>query len=126
MDTTGDPWDGRTLEWATASPPPAYNFAVIPEVHDRDAFWDMKQRGLTKPQKYEDIRMPKNTGMGVYISAFCFIVGFAFVWHINWLAVLGIIGAIACTIIRSLQGENEYTITAEELEKMEAKRYRTV
>jgi cytochrome c oxidase subunit I len=37
-----DPWDGRTLEWATASPPPEYNFAEIPLVRDRDAFWDRK------------------------------------------------------------------------------------
>ncbi len=123
MDTTGDPWNGRTLEWATSSPAPVYNFAIIPEVRERDAFWEMKHRkgGLPKP-KYEDIHMPKNTAMGMYISAFVFLVGFAFVWHINWLAIVGILGSITCVIIRSFEGENEYVITAAEVEKIENRR----
>src|SRR5690606_4366703 len=37
-----DPWDGRTLEWATTSPPPYYNFAVQPVVNSLDAYWAYK------------------------------------------------------------------------------------
>jgi cytochrome c oxidase subunit I len=41
--TTGpDPWDGRTLEWSIPSPPPIYNFALVPTVHDRDDWWRQK------------------------------------------------------------------------------------
>ncbi len=121
IDATGDPWNARTLEWATASPPPVYNFAIIPEVHDRDAFWDMKQRGeLQKPKKYEDIHMPQHTAMGIYISGFAFLLAFALIWHILWLGVVGLVGAIACVIIRSFDEETEYTIPAAEVERMEA------
>jgi cytochrome o ubiquinol oxidase subunit 1 len=126
MDTTGDPWDGRTLEWSTPSPAPFYNFAIIPEVTDVDAFWEIKQAGKNniKP-KYEDITMPKNTAMGIYISAFAFLMGFGFVWHIIWLAAIGILGAIICAVIYSLNDETEYTISAAEIEKMELLRTRT-
>ena len=76
-DVTGDPWDGRTLEWATSSPPPPYNFAVLPEVRDREALLDMKERGVAyqRPAAYEDIHMPKNTLVGVVIGAFAFVAG---------------------------------------------------
>jgi cytochrome o ubiquinol oxidase subunit 1 len=94
VDTTGDPWDGRTLEWATASPPPFYNFAVIPTVTARDEYFEAKQRGGLPKPKYEDIHMPKNTGTGIYVAAFAFAACFAFVWHIVWLAVVGIVGII--------------------------------
>ena len=128
LDTTGDPWNGRTLEWATSSPPPVYNFAIIPEVHDRDAFWEAKQlvtRNLptgqagSSPVTYRDITMPKNTAMGIYISGFAFLMGFALVWHIIWLLVVGLIGAIACVVIRSFDEETEYVIPAAEVERME-------
>jgi cytochrome o ubiquinol oxidase subunit 1 len=126
LDLTGDPWNGRTLEWATTSPPPIYNFAIIPEIHDRDAFWDLKQSNLSDNQlsnltgtKYQDIHMPKNTGMGIYISGFCFIIGFAMVWHIWWLAIAGLISSIVCVVIRSFDEETEYTIPAQEVERME-------
>jgi cytochrome o ubiquinol oxidase subunit 1 len=127
LDTTGDPWNGRTLEWATTSPPPFYNFAIIPEVHGRDAFWEMKssyakatddKKRMPKPV-YEDIHMPKNTPLGIYIAGFVFLVGFAFVWHLIWLAAIGLIGAIVCTIIRTFDDETEYVVTAEEIEKIE-------
>jgi len=120
-DTTGDPWNGRTLEWATSSPPPFYNFAVIPHVHGRDAFWDMKNSGkATESPEYEDIELPKNTAMGIYVSGFTFLIGFAFVWHINWLAIAGLVGAITCVIIRSLDEHTEYVIRASEIARMEA------
>ena len=127
VDTTGDPWNGRTLEWATPSPVPFYNFAVIPEVDSRDAFWESKKRaeaaGLPEPTrhplKYEDIEMAKNTGMAIYVSGFVFLFGFAMVWHIIWLAVLGLGGAITCIIIRSFNENTEYILPAAEVEKLD-------
>lgn len=120
-DTTGDPWDGRTLEWATASPPPFYNFTVIPRVTSRDAFWEMKQRGVGKTT-YEDITIPKNTAAGIYISGFAFLVGFAFVWEIVWLAAAGIIGIIAVFVLRTFNEHTEYIVTAAEVRELEEAR----
>jgi cytochrome o ubiquinol oxidase subunit I len=125
LDTTGDPWDGRTLEWATASPPPFYNFTHIPEVKSRDAFWEMKQQGLPKRQ-YEDIHIPKNTAAGIYIAAFAFLAGFAFVWEIVWLAVVSIIGIIVVFVVRAFDEHPEYTLTADEVRKLEEAREKHV
>lgn len=122
-DTTGDAWNGRTLEWATPSPAPAYNFTVIPKVMTRDAFWDMKQRGQhTPPKVYEDIHMPRNTGTGIYISIFAFFAGFGFVWHINWLAIASIIAIIIVSIARTFNENTEYTIPANEVRREEVER----
>ncbi len=122
-DMTGDPWDGHTLEWATPSPVPFYNFAVTPEVHARDAFWEMKKDGWKpgpRPSlEYRDIEMSRNTGMAVYLSAFVFVAAFGLVWHIIWMAALGVAGAIACVIIRSFDDDTEYVIPAAEVEKMD-------
>jgi len=119
LDTTGDPWNGRTLEWSTTSPPPFYNFAVIPTVTSNDAFWDMKKRGWQRPKQYEDILLPKNTSVGIYIAGFAFLFGFAVVWHILWLALLGLGGAIACIIRLSFDENTEYVLTAKEVAKIE-------
>jgi cytochrome o ubiquinol oxidase subunit 1 len=129
LDPTGDPWNGRTLEWATSSPPPEYNFAIIPTVTSRDAFWERKSSKSVNqfvsesvaPQ-YEDIHMPKNTAIGIYISGFALAMGFALVWQIIWLVVLGLVGIIVCVIVRALDEETEYTISAEEVAKIEAER----
>ncbi len=121
MDTTGDPWDGRSLEWSVASRPPSYNFTVIPQVTSRDAYWDVKQLGTLKTA-YEDILVPKNTASGIYISAFAFLVGFGFVWHIVWLVVVGMIGIIACVIARTFDEHTEYTLSAAEVKKAEEAR----
>ena len=122
LDTTGDPWNGRTLEWATSSPPPTYNFAIIPEVKSRDAFWEMKQtKKAVKPQ-FIDIHMPKNTAVGIYIAGFVFLIGFGFVWHLVWLVLIGFIGAVACLIRRAFDEDTEYIIPAEEVEKQERER----
>lgn len=118
-DLTGDPWDGRTLEWATSSPPPSYNLAVIPEAATRDAFYAIKQQGGLPKAKYEDIRVPYNTASGIYIAAFAFAVCFAFVWHITWLIVAGILGIIVCVIVRTFNDNIEYTLTAAEVGKVE-------
>lgn len=120
-DETGDPWDGRTLEWAVASRPPYYNFTVIPEVTTRDAFMAMKSAGTVKTV-YEDIIIPKNTAAGIYIAIFAFFAGFGFVWHIMWLAFVSIIGAIVVFIIRGFHDDSEYTLTAAEVEKLEKAR----
>jgi cytochrome o ubiquinol oxidase subunit 1 len=127
-DLTGDPWDGRTLEWATSSPPAAYNFATIPEVRDRDAFWDMKERGLAyrRPDRYEDIVMPKNTGHGFVIGVLAFVFGFAMIWHIWWLALASFL-AIAATVIAKSADDDAYTIIpAAEVERIETLRLRTM
>ena len=117
-DVTGDPWGGRTLEWAVASPPPSYNFTVIPKVTSRDAFWKMKKHGLPKPA-YEDILIPKNTAAGIYISIFAFFVGFAFVWDIKWLAVVSLVSIIVVFVVRAFNEHSEYTLKAEEVREME-------
>lgn len=129
MDTTGDPWNGRTLEWATSSPPPVYNFAVVPEVHSRDAFWEMKSAAAKAKEdkkdgekiRYKDIHMPKNTAMGIYISGFVFLFGFAIVWHIIWLALVGIVGSIICIIMRTFDEETEYILPAAKVAEIEDK-----
>lgn len=120
-DTTGDPWNARTLEWSTSSPPPEYNFAVLPEVAGRDAFWAQKQAKETEPepQQYEKIVIPKNTGAGIIIAGFSLVFGFAAVWHIWWLAGLSLIGAIASVIIRSSEENTEMTISAAKVAKIE-------
>lgn len=117
-DHTGDPWDGRTLEWSVASPPPSYNFSVIPTVSTRDVFFEMKQKGLTK-RVYEDIHMPKNTASGIYISIFAFLAGFGFVWDIVWLVVVSILGIIIYAVVRTFNDDIEYTLTAAEAEKLD-------
>lgn len=121
-DTTGDPWDGRTLEWATSSPPPAYNFAKIPQVQQRDAFHDMKQRGVAyvEGQSYQKIHMPKNTSSGFIISALSFFFGFAMVWHIWWLAVVSFIGMICSYLQYNFSKDKDYYISVEEVEKTES------
>jgi cytochrome o ubiquinol oxidase subunit 1 len=94
MDRTGDPWNGRTLEWATSSPPPSYNFAVLPRVESLDAFWAMKQAGKRTPAAhYEAIEVPGNSANGFVTAFFAVITGFAMIWHIWWLAILGLVCA---------------------------------
>lgn len=118
-DETGDPWNGRTLEWSTPSPAPVYNFAIIPEVKGRDAFWAMKRKKPTEKPAYEDIYLPKNSGLGIVIAALAFIGGFAVVWHIWWLAALGLLGIMLTVIIRTTSGEHEYRLTAAKVAAME-------
>ncbi len=118
-DTTGDPWDGRTLEWSTPSPVPVYNFAVIPEVTGRDAFWTIKHKKQTVKPEYQDIYLPKNSPVGLLIAACAFIGGFAVVWHIWWMAILGLAGIITLILVRTTSGEHEYRITAAKVAKLE-------
>jgi cytochrome o ubiquinol oxidase subunit 1 len=125
-DPTGDPWDGRTLEWMTSSPPAAYNFPKIPVVKDIDAFLDMKETGdsYQRPSQYDDIEMPKNAPHGLIISGFAFVFAFAVIWHIWWLAVLGALGMIFTLIARSMDDDIHYVIPAAEVERIENERFR--
>jgi cytochrome o ubiquinol oxidase subunit 1 len=111
-DLTGDPWNGRTLEWAVSSPAPFYNFATEPVVNGRDAFWEMKEQGLLNEPlpSYRKIHMPKNTGTGVVVSAFVTALGFALIWHIWWLAIGGIATAILVAIIHSFNEDRDYYV----------------
>lgn len=119
-DLTGDPWDGRTLEWSTPSPAPVYNHAIIPTVHGRDPFWAMKHGKGHRSTEYSDIELPKNTPFGIYIAGAGFMVGFGLVWHMWWLALIGLLAVITLVIIRASDEETEYTITAAQVAKMEA------
>ena len=118
-----DPWGGRTLEWSIASPPPEYSFAVIPTVTERDEFWEMKRKkhGLLLKPDYEDIWLPKNSGLGIIIAGFALAFGMAAVWHIWWLLIVGLVGAIITLIIRLTNDETEEKITAAEVAKHELK-----
>jgi cytochrome o ubiquinol oxidase subunit 1 len=132
-DSTGDPWNGRTLEWSIPSPTPAYNFAVLPVVETRDAFWAAKEALIvndkisTNPQNfisskeivYEDIVMPKNTSAGVIIAGFVFLLGFGIVWHMWWLALIGLVGAVVSIMIRGFAEDTEYVLPAAEVARME-------
>lgn len=121
-DLTGDPWDGRTLEWATASPTQEYNFAVLPEVTTRDAFWEMKRSGeADKPQAYHDIRVPKNSPHAIIIAGFAFLAGFGFIWHIWWLVVAALFGLLVTVFTHTLSDdEGERVIPAAEVAATEA------
>ncbi|MGL9773609.1 MAG: cytochrome o ubiquinol oxidase subunit I [Sodalis sp. (in: enterobacteria)] len=125
-DQTGDPWGGRTLEWATSSPPPFYNFAIVPEVNNqRDVFWEMKKEGSAyqKPLAYEPIHMPKNTGAGVIIAAFSLVFGFALIWHIWWLAIVGFAGMIVTWIVHSFNEDVDYYVPVAEVERIENRHF---
>ena len=107
-----------------SSPPPEYNFAVIPTVTERDAFWEQKQKKhqeVFKPA-YEDIWLPKNTGLGFIISMFALAFGVAVVWYMWWLMIVGLIGVVVTLIVRLLSDETEYKLTAAEVAKHELKR----
>lgn len=116
-DTTGDPWGARTLEWAVASPPPAYNFARTPIVTGRDAYWEMKQDGVAhRPYAtYRPIHMPRNTGSGVFIAAFATALGFALIWHIWWLALASFAAAVAVAITHSFNEDRDYYVPSDEV-----------
>lgn len=118
-DTTGDPWDGRTLEWSTPSPVPFYNFAVIPTVTDKDAFWEMKNSPPLKKPPYEPITLPKNSPMGIIIAGFAFVIGFAVIWHIWWLAVIGLVGCMTSVILRLCNDDTEETYSAAYIQKID-------
>ena len=125
LDLSGDPWGGRTLEWLTASPPAPYNFAVLPEVHDIDAFHDMKRRGVAyrRPAHYADIFLPRNTPIGAIIGGLAFVLGFAMVWHIWWLAIGAGLAILIALAARSFDDDTEHRMSAAEVQAIEEQRY---
>jgi cytochrome o ubiquinol oxidase subunit 1 len=120
-DVTGDPWNGRTLEWATASPPPIFNFAVLPRVHGEYAYWGMKQKAKDQHAApvYEAIETPRNTPIGVVLAFFSFFFGFAMIWHIWWLAIGGLLGAFAAVLMFAWREDTEVTIPVEEVARID-------
>jgi cytochrome o ubiquinol oxidase subunit 1 len=128
-DTTGDPWDGRTLEWITTSPPPAYNFAVLPNVEGEEPYWSIKalareRKRLSDLPDYVDIEMPKNSPTGVVCAFFATMMGFALIWHIWWLVVLGFLGAWATFVVFAWRDDPEYEIHARDLQAHDSDRRR--
>ncbi len=122
-DPTGDPWNGRTLEWATSSPPPAYNFAVLPKVETIDAFWDMKRKGLGAAEPaYEAIEMPRNSPIGFVIAFFAVAAGFSLIWQIWWLVILGLLAIVGVVLVFGWSEDREREITAEEMARKERAR----
>ncbi|WP_424137442.1 cytochrome o ubiquinol oxidase subunit I [Roseomonas chloroacetimidivorans] len=119
-DVTGDPWEGRTLEWATSSPPPAYNFAFTPIIHDLDAWHDMKRRGCARPlEGFRPIHMPKNTGAGVILAALSTAFGFAMIWYMWWLAIASFALILVTAIAHTFNYNRDYYIPAEEVLRTE-------
>lgn len=124
-DTTGDPWNGRTLEWSTSSPPPAYNFAFTPRIHDNDAWTDMKRRGYARPlEGFTPIHMPKNTSAGFIIAALAAVCGFALIWQMWLVAGIGFVAMVAAVIIHTFNYKRDYYIPAEDVVRTEAERTR--
>ncbi|MDF3831745.1 cytochrome o ubiquinol oxidase subunit I [Cupriavidus basilensis] len=124
-DLTGDPWDGRSLEWATASPAPFYNFAHVPHIDSLEQHWDDKEAGraYVRPGHYEDIHMPRNTSAGVIVSLFGLVLCFALVWHMWAFAVVGLLGVIGTFIARTYNRDVDYYVPAAEVERIENTRY---
>ena len=121
LRASGDPWDGRTLEWSVPSPAPFYNYAIIPKVSRVDEWWYQKQEGVKAPKDsdYKDIVMPKNTAFGFIIGMTAFVLSGALIWHIWWLVIVSFIAVIAMIIMRTMDDFTEYTIPAAEVMKMD-------
>jgi cytochrome o ubiquinol oxidase subunit 1 len=123
-DDTGDPWDGRSLEWSTQSPPPAFNFAVLPRVEGNDAYWIMKQRarrlgGLSDEPVYSDVEMPRNSATGFVCAFFATFMGFALIWHIWWIVAVAAVGAYATFVVFAWRDRTEYVIPADEVARID-------
>ena len=124
-DVTGDPWDGRSLEWATSSPPPVFNFAQLPDVTDQEPYWDIKQQArkvmqlVTPEPEYEPIEIPRNSPTGFVTAIFATVTGFALIWHIWWLVVLGLIGAYVTFVAFAWRDHTELVIPAAEVARID-------
>src|SRR6267154_1251045 len=122
-DVTGDPWDGRSLEWAVSSPPPVFNFAVMPDVTSEDAYWAMKRRtkdeGVAKEPNYKPIELPRNSPTGFVCAFFATVTGFAMIWHIWWMVAAGFVGAFATFVVFAWRDHDEYEIPAREVARID-------
>ncbi|VVE77890.1 cytochrome o ubiquinol oxidase subunit I [Pandoraea sputorum] len=124
-DETGDPWGGRTLEWSTSSPPPVYNFAFTPLIHDNDAWWQMKQHGFKRPMDgFIPIHMPKNTGAGIILAGLATVCGFGLIWHMWLVVIVAFVALIATAIGHTFNYHRDYYIPADQVEHTEAARTR--
>jgi len=125
LDLTGDPWNGRSLEWATSSPAAPYNFAILPQVQSIDAWWDMKQRGVAyqRPDRYVPLTLPKNSLIGAFIGGASFVFGFAMVWYIWWLAILCLAAIAIALIIRASDDDPDYVMPASTVQAIEDARF---
>jgi cytochrome o ubiquinol oxidase subunit 1 len=122
-DLTGDPWNGRTLEWATPSPPPAYNFAVLPRVETIDAFWEMKRSGQSRVEPAsETIEMPRNSPTGFITAFFVVVTGFALIWHIWWLVILGLLAAAITILVFGWSDDRQREVSGSEIAQTEQAR----
>jgi cytochrome o ubiquinol oxidase subunit 1 len=126
-DVTGDPWDGRSLEWATPSPPPFFNYAVMPNVEGEEAYWGIKQRAIESQQlsaepNYEPIEMPVNSPVGFYTAFFASVTGFALIWQIWWLAALGLAAAFAGFVVFAWRDVHEFHVPADEVARVDRAR----
>jgi cytochrome o ubiquinol oxidase subunit 1 len=126
-DETGDPWDGRSLEWATSSPPPVFNFAVLPDVHGEEPYWNIKRRAIETQQmpqepQYQAIEMPRNSPTGFITAIFATTMGFALIWHIWWLAIVGFIAAYAVFVWFAWRDVAHFEIPAEEVARLDRER----
>jgi cytochrome o ubiquinol oxidase subunit 1 len=124
-DTTGDPWNGRTLEWSTTSPPPLYNFAVLPDIRGLDAYWNMKQAAKDERKSgldYEKIEMPRNGPTGFVTAFFAVVTGFALIWHIWWMVILGLTGALITFLVFAWRHDDEFPVDPAEILSIERRR----
>ena len=117
VDTTGDPWDGRTLEWSVPSPAPEYNFATIPVVTERDEWWHRKQKKIIEHPVYEDIHLPKPSALGPIVAVAAGLASFGIIWHMWWLAAFGLIAALVSIIWKTMNDDSEFTISAAQLQR---------
>jgi cytochrome o ubiquinol oxidase subunit I len=121
-DRTGDLWNGRTLEWSVPSPPPPWNFTRLPNVERTDAYWHMKEEGVSRseqPGSFPDLHIPRNTPVGVFLAFFAVILGFALIWRIDWLAAIGLVGAVAVALRESWKTDLEIRVPAQEVAAFE-------
>jgi cytochrome o ubiquinol oxidase subunit 1 len=128
-DLTGDPWNGRSLEWATSSPPPAFNFAVLPNVQGEEPYWEIKRRAIETQQlaaepDYQAIEMPRNSPTGFITAFFSTFTGFSLIWHIWWLVAVGLVAAYATFVWFAWRDVDEYRIPAEEVAAIDRARRR--
>jgi cytochrome o ubiquinol oxidase subunit 1 len=124
-DLTGDPWDGRSLEWSTTSPPPTFNFAVLPNVTSDEPYWSIKQEARARGQlvtpepEYASVEMPRNSPTGFVTAFFAVVTGFSLIWHIWWLVILGLIGAYVTFVAFAWRDHTEIEIPAEEVARLD-------
>jgi len=124
-EDSGDPWGGRTLEWSTSSPPPAYNFAFTPVIHERDAWWDMKQRGYVRPIKgFKAIHMPSNTASGMFLAGCSLVFAVAMIWYMWWLAVISFAALLGIAIFHTFNYKRDFHVPVDEVVTTEGKRTR--